>query len=859
MNIREDLTIRAPTGKDDVCAKLMIDNADEPFVFHGIAEEGQQYTLSFYAKSEGAGSITAGNTAMATSSSWRRYVVTFMADSTDIPVYFTAVGTYYLYNTQLEIGCKDTDFALNPADTEEDVDALKVITEKHSTSISVLQGEIALRVTASEVNGLLADYSTTAEMEAAITVSKESITQSVSETYETKVDAAEKVDNALLTAAADATEKSDSALADAKSYTDALEIGGRNLLRNSNFATGNASCWGRTSGAAYSVIEDTTFGHALSFSANTADADRIFQSPQYFSHVNNETYTLSYYMKADSAASVRVSVSGSYTIRNHNVTPEWTKYTATYTAYATGSLSFHPMRADVTFYLVNVKLEHGSKATDWTPAPEDTDSKITSLETWKTEASQKITKDGIVATVGNYYAYQSDLTSAEDRIAEAESTLTQHADEIALRVTKDGVIGAINLTSEEAKIIAEKITLEGATIADAFTCTNLTVTGDSVFEGVLNGATGDFSGEVTANTLYATNSGQLSFFKFDGSGMWADLTNDTTNDYFFGKYAFYARAYDDSDVEKAHFYMSTQTDLGGQSGKVEIFGNSSIVLATSSAVYITNSSTGSTVVTIDTSGNIDAYGTVTGAGGFKTGSTAYKDGLIELYGSAPCIDFRYGDSTAEYTSRIIEESSGLLKFTGAVTVAGALNFLDWGGGTGRRPVGSMHTDGNRTAYISSKINDSGTYYLTVNGQYGTTGSTYSSHNINCTSSDVRLKTNIVDTDVKALQVINQMQLRQFDWRENGIRQKIGFVADELESLDPALAIGGGYDNDGNMDIKSVNEFYLAGYLTKGIQELYAVQTEQADKLLTHKSQIEYLLDENAALKKRVKELEKQIA
>nr|WP_302591395.1 phage tail spike protein [uncultured Marvinbryantia sp.] len=192
---------------------------------------------------------------------------------------------------------------------------------------------------------------------------------------------------------------------------------------------------------------------------------------------------------------------------------------------------------------VRFKLEKGNKVTDWTPAPEDVDNKfasysttaqmqsaidlakdsvtttvsktyakksdlitasdkITSLETWKTEASLKITKDGIIDTVGNYYAYQDDLTTAVDRITTAESTIARHADQIALRVEKSGIISAINQTAESIKISADKITLEGATIADSFTATNLHITGNSTFDGTLNGATGSFSGSVTATDGY---------------------------------------------------------------------------------------------------------------------------------------------------------------------------------------------------------------------------------------------------------------------------------------------------------------------------------------------------------------------
>ena len=57
---------------------------------------------------------------------------------------------------------------------------------------------------------------------------------------------------------------------------------------------------------------------------------------------------------------------------------------------------------------------------------------------------------------------QTTFDALGTRVSTAESTITQHTTDIGLRVTKDGVIGAINLTSEAATIAASKINLVGA-------------------------------------------------------------------------------------------------------------------------------------------------------------------------------------------------------------------------------------------------------------------------------------------------------------------------------------------------------------------------------------------------------------
>ena len=94
------------------------------------------------------------------------------------------------------------------------------------------------------------------------------------------------------------------------------------------------------------------------------------------------------------------------------------------------------------------------------------------------------------------------------------------------------------------------------------------------------------------------------------------------------------------------------------------------------------------------------------------------------------------------------------------------------------------------------------------------------------SSDIRLKDNIDDSVVNAISLIKKIKMRQFDWNDNSqngylmsTHQDIGFIADELEELDERLSIGGGMDVDGEMNIKTVDTFYLLGYVVKALQEI----------------------------------------
>lgn len=126
-------------------------------------------------------------------------------------------------------------------------------------------------------------------------------------------------------------------------------------------------------------------------------------------------------------------------------------------------------------------------------------------------------------------------------------------------------------------------------------------------------------------------------------------------------------------------------------------------------------------------------------------------------------------------------------------------------------------------------------YLKIRGGLGTYHCTYS-------NSDIRLKMNVKDSEVNALSTINRIKVRQFNWKKDGKHQKIGFIADELEELDEKFSIGGGYEGK-TMDVKSVDTFYLMGYMVKAIQEL-------SEQNLTLKQENDKILKEIELLKSK---------
>lgn len=171
----------------------------------------------------------------------------------------------------------------------------------------------------------------------------------------------------------------------AQSKVDGLEIGGRNLIINSNLSrtltnVTNDGCSNMT------VVSDSVYGHALKFTA--VNQRRVFWATSNV-WVKNKTYTVSFVAKS--------SVTGQK-IRPSRLTADWgddITLTTSYARYTTkitsldtnagGTLSFSCTNAVGDITITNVKLEVGNKATDWTPAPEDVSQDATN------KASQALT------------------------------------------------------------------------------------------------------------------------------------------------------------------------------------------------------------------------------------------------------------------------------------------------------------------------------------------------------------------------------------------------------------------------------------------------------------------------------------
>lgn len=177
-------------------------------------------------------------------------------------------------------------------------------------------------------------------------------------------------------------------------------------------------------------------------------------------------------------------------------------------------------------------------------------------------------------------------------------------------------------------------------------------------------------------------------------------------------------------------------------------------------------------------------------------------------------------------------------FYGKVTARSSFVFLDYNAeedanatAVFRRPIASAGSNKTKVAFLQSNAGNK----ISIRAQYGSTS--WGTATFTGSSSDIRLKGDIKDSSVNALSKIMQMQIREFNWKQTGVHQELGCVADELELIDPLLTVGGGYDKDGTINIKSIDTLLLTEYAIKGIQELYKQNKQQQKRIEYLESQL----------------------
>ena len=298
-----------------------------------------------------------------------------------------------------------------------------------------------------------------------------------------------------------------------KSAVDSIQIGGRNLLYDS---TGNIkNGW---SGNTIITVDGGISGNSLAISRTGYSGNaRYFGTNKRHFLTDFEvgtSYTLSAWIKVRS--DVELDASGyvmarfrsaddkklyalSLTVGVDTVKDKWLYYEKTWTINDSdiAKLECVALALDKNGMIeaCNIKLEKGTKATDWSPAPEDTTAEITSLSSKQSSLEQTV--DGFKATVESTYA-------TNDSVIQKVSVVEQKADKISWIVKSGTSASSMELTSEALQIVADHISLNADVKVNGSMVVDNSITAEKLSVISLSAISTNI-GTVKAGTIQSTN------------------------------------------------------------------------------------------------------------------------------------------------------------------------------------------------------------------------------------------------------------------------------------------------------------------------------------------------------------------
>lgn len=240
---------------------------------------------------------------------------------------------------------------------------------------------------------------------------------------------------------------------------DNLQIGGRNLLVNSDFKEG-LKYYSIKNASKNGTIEVVEFqGRKCLKFTNVGywDVSKYLSSPNYkIPSGQKVTFSADIYLTSGEYISVDfngVLDKGDNYIKVPSLN-KWYRLSATSTIASSsdGSSGFSlyswSREKTISGYMSLLKSEIGDKATDWSPSPKDIDDKIGILEARVHEAEVKVTSKAIIATVSSTFYSKNE---ADSRYA-AQSQIEQLSNKITSKVDVNGVKSIIQQNSNDIMI-----------------------------------------------------------------------------------------------------------------------------------------------------------------------------------------------------------------------------------------------------------------------------------------------------------------------------------------------------------------------------------------------------------------------
>ena len=359
-------------------------------------------------------------------------------------------------------------------ENREEIETTKETVAEHTTALNSITSRVS--TTESNVTKINGDITSVTERisSAEQKITEDAITNTVSKNFYTKTQADEKVNS--------------------------IEIGGRNLLLNSETPSFLPNTTGRgatgdvivSNGVSYRTITPSS-GNAI-YSYCVINNDLCAEYPQ-SSFANNEV-VFSMDVRPAENCKVRVRIHSTYGEYFTCQKSVWTRIhvIAIPTSSWGGSVILEVDTVNVPLDVKKIKLELGNKATDWTPAPEDIDLKIENAS-----SSFEQTVDGFEMRIKQN---ETDVSALKLKSNEFDVSIKNKAD-------SSNIISKINASTEGITISSSKIGISGfVTFSDLSSSGYSTINGSNITSGTIRGI------KIISSTSDSESRGELA-----GSGL----------------------------------------------------------------------------------------------------------------------------------------------------------------------------------------------------------------------------------------------------------------------------------------------------------------------------------------------------
>ena len=540
-----------------------------------------------------------------------------------------------------------------------------------------------------------------------------------------------------------------------KSAVDSIQIGGRNLLYDS---TGNIkNGW---SGNTVITVDGGISGNSLAISRTGYSGNaRYFGTSKKCYLTDFEvgiSYTLSAWIKVRSdieldgngyvmarfrsADNAKLHIL-SLTVNSKTEKDKWVYYENTWTINDSdiSKLECVALALDKNGMIeaCNIKLEKGTKATDWSPAPEDTMAEITSLSSKQSSLEQTV--DGFKTTVESTYA-------TNDSVTQKVSAVEQKADKISWIVKSGTSASSMELTSEALKIIADT-EIKGDVIVGG-------VIKSANYSEFISGSKWDLSNGVfyaqSSTGLITLSDGKINIELLESGNRTADITSIYP---LFGGTAI--------SNSLGELYLIAESR-----GSAALHKNRDCYVMFNESGMIT--ANGSYTNSRDTDGNIVRLVALTTANHFHVGSTDISGTTRLICGKSNKIEFCRPNSS---TNAIIPMAS--LSYSNAIVRLYMPLHFDLGTDGDHACVRQQTTGVTSADFV--KIGNSTQLLQLI-------GNTITSTKAITTSSDARMKNHIADLPSKSENLFDYLDGKSFFYNgDNSTAKNYGFIAQDVLS------------------------------------------------------------------------------